>query len=95
VLCLSADHTVYANALTTLTAHATTHVGLLTVVPNVANAQMFEKSCSECPEQLGDGTTSYATTPIKVAGLEDTPIADISAGGWHSLALTTAGGALS
>ena len=29
-----------------------------------------------------------------MAGLEDTPIADISAGGWHSLALTTAGGAL-
>lgn len=43
--------------------------------------------------QLGTGTTSYATKPVKVVGLEDTPIADISAGGWHSLALTTSGGA--
>ena len=46
------------------------------------------------PLQLGNGTTSYATTPVKVVGLEDTPIADISAGGWHSLALTTTGGEL-
>lgn len=44
--------------------------------------------------QLGNGTTSYATSPVKVVGLEDLPIADISAGGWHSLALTTTGGAL-
>mmetsp|Transcript_5358 Transcript_5358/g.15331 ORF Transcript_5358/g.15331 Transcript_5358/m.15331 type:complete len:664 (+) Transcript_5358:598-2589(+) len=41
--------------------------------------------------QLGNGTTSYATSPVKVVGLEDLPIADISAGGWHSLALTTTG----
>ena len=43
--------------------------------------------------QLGSGTTSYATSPVRVVGLEDLPIADISAGGWHSLALTTTGGA--
>lgn len=41
--------------------------------------------------QLGDGTTSYATSPVRVASLQDIPIADISAGGWHSLALSTTG----
>ena len=44
--------------------------------------------------QLGDGSTSYATSPVKVVGLEDLAIADVSAGGWHSLALTENGGAL-
>jgi hypothetical protein len=43
--------------------------------------------------QLGDGSTSYATSPVKVVGLEDLAIADVSAGGWHSLALTENGGA--
>ena len=43
--------------------------------------------------QLGDGSTSYATSPVKVVGLEGLAIADISAGGWHSLALTADGGA--
>lgn len=42
--------------------------------------------------QLGDGGTSYSTSPVKVIGLESVPIADISAGGWHSLALTDQGG---
>ena len=43
--------------------------------------------------QLGDGSTSYATSPVKVVGLENLAIADVSAGGWHSLALTADGGA--
>lgn len=43
--------------------------------------------------QLGDGSTSYATSPVKVIGLENVPnVSDISAGGWHSLALTDEGG---
>lgn len=43
--------------------------------------------------QLGDGSTSYATSPVKVVGLESVPnVSDISAGGWHSLALTDDGG---
>ncbi len=43
--------------------------------------------------QLGNGTTSYATNPEPVQGLEDVIIADIAAGGWHSLALSSTGGA--
>jgi len=42
--------------------------------------------------QLGNGSTFYETSPTKVVGLEDVRIADIAAGGWHSLALTTEGG---
>lgn len=43
--------------------------------------------------QLGSGSTFYETQPKQVVGLEDVRIADINAGGWHSLALTTEGGA--
>ena len=42
--------------------------------------------------QLGSGSTFYETSPTKVVGLESVRIADIAAGGWHSLALTTEGG---
>lgn len=41
--------------------------------------------------QLGNGTTTYETSPTRVPGLEG--IADIAAGGWHSLALSDSGGA--
>ncbi|CAL5222769.1 g5181 [Coccomyxa viridis] len=41
--------------------------------------------------QLGNGSTFYETSPTKVVGLESVRIADIAAGGWHSLALTTEG----
>ncbi|KAK9811056.1 hypothetical protein WJX73_009758 [Symbiochloris irregularis] len=41
--------------------------------------------------QLGNGTTTYVTTPERVMGLEDVVIADIAAGGWHSLALSDTG----
>lgn len=42
--------------------------------------------------QLGNGTTSYATSPQHVVeDLEGMVIADVAAGGWHSLALTAAG----
>lgn len=45
-----------------------------------------------CAGQLGNGTTSYATEPQKVTeGLEGVVLADIAAGGWHSLALSTTG----
>ena len=44
--------------------------------------------------QLGNGSTFYETSPTKVVGLESVRIADIAAGGWHSLALTTEGGQL-
>ena len=44
--------------------------------------------------QLGNGSTDYEVTPAKVLGLEDVQVADIAAGGWHSLALTASGGAL-
>lgn len=43
--------------------------------------------------QLGTGTTDYATEPQRVQGLDDVPVADVSAGGWHSLALSDLGGA--
>ena len=43
--------------------------------------------------QLGNGSTFYATAPAMVEGLATTPVADIAAGGWHSLAITTEGGA--
>lgn len=42
--------------------------------------------------QLGNGTTTYETTPTRVLGLEEVSIADIAAGGWHSLALSDSGG---
>ena len=42
--------------------------------------------------QLGNGTTTYETSPTRVLGLEDVGIADIAAGGWHSLALSSTGG---
>jgi len=42
--------------------------------------------------QLGNGSTVYATSPGQVVGLEDIAVSDIAAAGWHSLAITTAGG---
>ena len=44
--------------------------------------------------QLGNGTTSYATSPGEVVGLEGIAVSDIAAAGWHSLAITTSGGLL-
>lgn len=41
--------------------------------------------------QLGNGTTSYCTEPMLVEGLEGIAVSDISAGGWHSLAITDDG----
>lgn len=41
---------------------------------------------------LGNGTTSYATEPERVEGLEGVVIADVAAGGWHSMAISTEGG---
>lgn len=42
--------------------------------------------------QLGNGTTSYATAPQRITeGLEGVHIADIAAGGWHSLAISAEG----
>lgn len=42
--------------------------------------------------QLGNGSTDYEVTPTPVLGLDEVQVADIAAGGWHSLALTAAGG---
>lgn len=42
--------------------------------------------------QLGNGTTSYATSPGQVVGLEGIAVSDIAAAGWHSLAITRPGG---
>ena len=42
--------------------------------------------------QLGNGSTDYEVEPCLVRGLEDVEVADIAAGGWHSLALTSEGG---
>lgn len=41
---------------------------------------------------LGNGGTSYATEPERVEGLEGVTIADVAAGGWHSMAISTEGG---
>ena len=45
--------------------------------------------------QLGNGSTDYQVRPGAVLGLEEVEVADIAAGGWHSLAITAAGGGLS
>lgn len=42
--------------------------------------------------QLGTGSTTYETQPAKVVGLPEGGAADIAAGGWHSLALSSEGG---
>lgn len=42
--------------------------------------------------QLGNGSTDYEVQPSRVRGLEDVKVADVAAGGWHSLALTDTGG---
>ncbi|KAK9838506.1 hypothetical protein WJX81_003780 [Elliptochloris bilobata] len=41
--------------------------------------------------QLGNGSTFYETSPTQVVGLEGVQTADVEAGGWHSLAITTDG----
>lgn len=41
--------------------------------------------------QLGNGNTTYQVEPRPVHGMENIKVADISAGGWHSLALSTEG----
>ncbi|EFJ39861.1 hypothetical protein VOLCADRAFT_108456 [Volvox carteri f. nagariensis] len=41
--------------------------------------------------QLGNGSTTYATTPRPVLDMEGVVVADIAAGGWHSCALSSAG----
>lgn len=41
--------------------------------------------------QLGTGDTTYATEPRLVVGLDQINVADISAGGWHSLVLSADG----
>ena len=42
--------------------------------------------------QLGNGSTTYETKPGPVVGLEDVHVADVAAGGWHSLAISQQGG---
>lgn len=42
--------------------------------------------------QLGNGSTDYKVEPSAVKGLEEVEVADIAAGGWHSLAITAQGG---
>ena len=42
--------------------------------------------------QLGNGSTTYETKPCAVVGLEDVHVADVAAGGWHSLAISRQGG---
>ncbi len=41
--------------------------------------------------QLGDGGTTYSTTPKRIADAEGTLFSDIAAGGWHSVALSAQG----
>ena len=41
--------------------------------------------------QLGNGGTTYSTVPEKVVDLDDVIVADIAAGGWHSLVLSVEG----
>ncbi|WIA13861.1 hypothetical protein OEZ85_002434 [Tetradesmus obliquus] len=41
--------------------------------------------------QLGNGSTIYSTTPVEVVDLEEVAVADIAAGGWHSMALSADG----
>lgn len=47
--------------------------------------------CVGCCTQLGNGTTSYATRPEPVVGLEGVAVADVAAGGWHSMAISADG----
>ena len=42
--------------------------------------------------QLGNGSTDYEVQPTRVRGLEEVAVADISVGGWHSLAISGTGG---
>ena len=41
--------------------------------------------------QLGNGGTRYCTAPNQVVSLDDVEIVDITAGGWHSAAVSKAG----
>ena len=44
--------------------------------------------------QLGDGATAHRTTPVVVSGLGDSSVAAVTAGAFHTCALTTDGGVL-
>lgn len=55
-------------------------------------ALALQHYCFGLAGMLGNGTTSYATCPEKVVGLEGVFIADVSAGGWHSMAISAEGG---
>lgn len=41
--------------------------------------------------QLGTGGTTYETKPTRVVDLDEVQVADVAAGGWHSLVLTARG----
>jgi len=59
--------------------------------PNPSNPTRHPTPPRARPPQLGNGSTCYTTIPEKVVDLDGIPIADIAAGGWHSLALTSDG----
>lgn len=54
------------------------------------NRKLYSMGCGLLG-QLGDGSTLNKCTPVDISAMFDSAVVDVSAGGYHALALTASG----